>query len=342
MQQLSDGVGTLGTVGKELFGLRMALKAKQQTLDEEFAAIRREIGETDGHLNPDLYVDLQRRLRAAKQSLEELDRQEITKQKGQAALANALEALREAWREEFGTVQRRAEEVNARDLPIRLELHYRGNKDRFAAYLRDLVQGTGIKGDTMARVAADFVDPIAVYQAMEANDDQWQKAVPMASSRQSFEAKIRGKLAEFLTFRVPDRLELTLRGRALSKQSLGQRTSALVLFLLEKGGYDLLLIDQPEDDLDNQTIYQDVIKRLRELKREHQFVFATHNANIPVLGEAEMVAACAYAADGDKPGMTVREGSTDKHAIQQNIISVMEGGDEAFQLRNQIYEQWRH
>ena len=40
--------------------------------------------------------------------------------------------------------------------------------------------------------------------------------------------------------------------------------------------------------------------------------------------------------------MTVREGSTDKHDIQRDIISVMEGGDEAFQLRNQIYEQWRH
>ncbi len=342
LQHLTEGVGTLGKVGRELFGLRMALKAKQQTLDEEFAAIRREIGETDGHLNPDLYVDLQRRLRTARQSLEELDKQEVVKQKGQTALATSMETLREAWREEYQVVQRRAEEVNVRDLPIRLEVRYRDNKDRFAAYLRDLVQGTGIRADTVARVAADFVDPIAVYQALEANDDLWQKAVPMGSSRQNFEARIRGKLAEFLTFRVPDRLELTLRGRPLAKQSLGQRTSALVLFLLEKGGYDLLLIDQPEDDLDNQTIYQDVIKRLRELKHKHQFVFATHNANIPVLGEAEMVAACAYVADGDKSGMTVQEGSTDKHDIQQAIISVMEGGDEAFRLRNQIYEQWRH
>ncbi len=342
LAQLTSGAETLGTVRAELNGLRTTLKDKQQDLAEEFAAIRREIGETDGHLNPDLYVDLQRRLRVAKQSLEELDRQEIIKQKGQTALANSLETLRQAWHEEFQVVQKRAEAVNTRELPIRLELFYRGNKERFAAYLRDLVQGTGIKGETVARVAAEFVDPIEVYEAMEANGEAWQKAVPMGSSRQSFEARVRGKLAEFLTFRVPDRLELTLHGRPLSKQSLGQRTSALVLFLLEKGDYDLLLIDQPEDDLDNQSIYQDVIKRLRDLKHKHQFVFATHNANIPVLGEAEMVAACAYASEGDKSGMTVREGSTDKHDIQQAIISVMEGGDEAFRLRNQIYEQWRH
>ena len=342
LAQLTSGAEKLGTVREELNGLRVKLQAKQQDLAEEFAAIRREIGETDGHLNPDFYVDLQRRLRVAKQSLEELDRQEITKQKGQTALANSLESLRQAWHEEFQVVQKRAEAVNARELPIRLELVYRGNKERFAAYLRDLVQGTGIRAETVARVAAEFIDPIEIYQAMETNGDTWQKAVPMGSSRQSFEARIRGKLAEFLTFRVPDRLELTLRGRPLSKQSLGQRTSALVLFLLEKGGYDLLLIDQPEDDLDNQTIYQDVIKRLRELKHKHQFVFATHNANIPVLGEAEMVAACAYTANGDKFSMKVQEGSTDKHDIQQAIISVMEGGDEAFRLRNQIYEQWRH
>jgi hypothetical protein len=109
------------------------------------------------------------------------------------------------------------------------------------------------------------------------------------------------------------------------------------LFLLERGDYDLLLIDQPEDDLDNQTIYQDVIQRLLELKTKHQFVFATHNANIPVLGESEMVASCSFKEDG----LQLSIGSTDHPPIQRDIISVMEGGKDAFALRNRIYEQWK-
>ena len=249
-----------------------------------------------------------------------------------------MDALREAWRAEFLVVKARVDEVNARGLPIRLEIFDRDNKARFEEYLRDLVRGTGIRGETIERMAAEFIDPIEIYRQMESNGERWVKAVPVATQRQSFEERIRGTLAQFLTFRVPDRLELTLRGQPLAKQSLGQRTSALVLFLLEKGGYDLLLIDQPEDDLDNQTIYQDVIKRLRELKQKHQFVFATHNANLPVLGEAEMVASCAYGPHG----MELKEGSTDQQRIQADIISVMEGGDEAFRLRNQIYQQWGH
>lgn len=65
-----------------------------------------------------------------------------------------------------------------------------------------------------------------------------------------------------------------------------------MLFELSQQENEVVIIDQPEDDLNNQTIYDDVIKLIRKLKPSAQFIFATHNANIPVLGDAEQVIAC--------------------------------------------------
>ncbi|WP_250186107.1 AAA family ATPase [Escherichia coli] len=94
-------------------------------------------------------------------------------------------------------------------------------------------------------------------------------------------------LVEFVTCQVPNRFVIRYRGKELKHHSLGQRASALLLYVLSQRQNDVIIIDQPEDDLDNQTIYDDVIKLLREMKPHAQFIFATHNANFPVLGDAE-------------------------------------------------------
>ncbi len=120
--------------------------------------------------------------------------------------------------------------------------------------------------------------------------------------------------------------------------SLGQRASAVILFILTKEDNDLIIIDQPEDDLDNQTIYTDVIKELQQLKQKTQFIFATHNPNIPVLGDCEQVISCKYFEES----LNTVIGSIDCKDIQDEIVNIMEGGEEAFYRRNQIYKIWKH
>lgn len=70
-----------------------------------------------------------------------------------------------------------------------------------------------------------------------------------------------------------------------------------------------------------------------------QFIFATHNANIPVLGDSEMLVACQYSAT-DKAEIVVESGSIDNRNIQEKIIQIMEGGKEAFDRRKSIYKIW--
>ena len=113
--------------------------------------------------------------------------------------------------------------------------------------------------------------------------------------------------------------------------------SALILFVLSHQENDVVIIDQPEDDLDNQTIYNDVITLVKKLKPQTQFIFATHNANFPVLGDAEHIHACRYADET----IQIRSGSIDSPAIQQDIVNIMEGGEDAFNQRKKIYQIWK-
>ena len=112
----------------------------------------------------------------------------------------------------------------------------------------------------------------------------------------------------------------------------------MMLFILSQKDCDLLMIDQPEDDLDGQSIYEEVVKLIRELKPNQQFIFATHNANFPVLGDAELVVSCQYNEDK----ITVEGASIDDKESQKKIVNIMEGGREAFERRKIIYQQWEH
>jgi chromosome segregation protein len=146
-----------------------------------------------------------------------------------------------------------------------------------------------------------------------------------------------GNLSALLTWQVPNEYAIRYHGKHLKNHSLGQRASALILFVLSQNDNDVIIIDQPEDDLDNQTIYEDVIKLVRRLKSKTQFIFATHNPNIPVLGDAEQIISCTYTEDAIEPAT----GSIDSPEQQTAIVSIMEGGSEAFQRRKEIYEIWR-
>jgi len=153
---------------------------------------------------------------------------------------------------------------------------------------------------------------------------------------EAFKQGIITNLAELLCFQVPNSHEVTYHGKALKSHSLGQRASAMMLFILSQKDKDLLIIDQPEDDLDSQTVYEEVVKLLRTLKPSQQFIFATHDANFPVLGDAETVSSCE--ATDDK--IVVTTGSIDSAECQKRFVRIMEGGPEAFERRKTIYQIW--
>ena len=129
------------------------------------------------------------------------------------------------------------------------------------------------------------------------------------------------------------------RFRSIQEGSPGQKTAALLAFLLSYGNEPLIL-DQPEDDLDNHLIYDLIVTQLRAIKRHRQVIVVTHNANIAVNGDAELV--LALAARG---GETQKEceGSLQEQQVRDTICTVMEGGRRAFDDRyRRIALEGRH
>lgn len=118
--------------------------------------------------------------------------------------------------------------------------------------------------------------------------------------------------------------------------SAGQQASALLGTLLSQGGTPLI-IDQPEDDLDSDTVQQ-IVSKIWLSKNRRQLVFSSHNANLVVNGDADLVLVCAYLTAGDQSAGHIKEqGAIDVAAVRDEITSVMEGGERAFRLRKEKY-----
>jgi hypothetical protein len=133
-----------------------------------------------------------------------------------------------------------------------------------------------------------------------------------------------------------DTLEITMFDNGIPKQveqlSKGQRATALLPLIL-RGSTAPLIVDQPEDDLDNSFIYQALVKSVRSLKSRRQLIFVTHNANIPVLGEADSVIVMEMSTP--TKALPPRIGGLEDR--KQDILDLLEGGKEAFEQREQRY-----
>ena len=110
--------------------------------------------------------------------------------------------------------------------------------------------------------------------------------------------------------------------------SQGEQAATLLNILMNQSKGPLI-IDQPEEDLDNKII-NDIIKTIHRTKDDRQLILSTHNANIVVNGDSECVLELSL-------GKQIASGAIDENSVHQSIISTMEGGKDAFKLRRKKY-----
>ena len=117
--------------------------------------------------------------------------------------------------------------------------------------------------------------------------------------------------------------------KPITQGSQGQRSAALLAFLLAFGEEPLVL-DQPEDDLDNHLIYDLVVQQIRENKLRRQLIIVTHNPNVLINGDAEMIHVFRFSGGQCK---IVKGGALQDWDVREEVCQVMEGGREAFARR---------
>ncbi len=306
------------------------------SLQEEFAQVERQLAQELKQsgmtaIQPDDFLAQQQRKTKAEQMLEALAKQESQQSNIRDALFTEIDKLNELWLREFNTIKVELDRVNANRTALQIEADFKGDKEAAIGFMQQLFKGSNIRETTLRAVMEDYADFGGLLRALPG------ALTKARNTSEAFEKTFMQNLVEFVAWQVPNRFVIRYRGKELKHHSLGQRASALLLYVLSQRQNDVIIIDQPEDDLDNQTIYDDVIKLLREMKPHAQFIFATHNANFPVLGDSEQVHACRYQDEK----VAVQSGSIDARPVQDAIINIMEGGQEAFNRRKEVYNLWK-
>ena len=342
----AGAIQTLDTIRAELSkteSLQTGLSGKhaelvliRQSLVEEFAEVERRLAaELKDSASPNVsseeFLRLKRRLVQADQLLTALSKQAQQKDSAESILVQELQALDGLWLEEFRIIKAELDKVGGQNSSLAIACGYKEDRGALLAFMKDIFKGSGIRETTFQGIIEKYPDFVAIYRDFD-NAKQY-----FGNNPQQFADLFMKDLKALLTYQVPNRFTITYRGKELAHHSLGQRACALILFVLSQRENDVIIIDQPEDDLDNRTIYEDVIKLVREMKPGVQFIFATHNPNIPVLGDAEQIHACAFMDDA----VAVQSGGIDAPAQQKTIVEIMEGGREAFNRRKEIYRIWK-
>lgn len=310
-------------------GFIKKLKEKKDGLKEEFAKTKRNIAIPN--LNPDDFLKLSRQIEVSKLKLIEIEKSEKKRNEHLDSLNNKISELNYLWHEEYKILEKEVQRINEYKSSLSISVKYKGRTDSFIEKMKQTFKGSGIRETAYQNIQTDYKDFIEIYR-----DKDKLNNILNNNQLAEFNRLFAENLFELLTFRVDNKFTIKYNNKPLKDHSLGQRATALILFLLAQKETDILIIDQPEDDLDNQTIYEDVIKEIKSLKGKMQFIFATHNANIPVLGDSEKIVSCKYT----ESKIDVHGGTIDNHATQKQIVSIMEGGEEAFNRRKNIYELW--
>lgn len=305
------------------------------------------------------YYELRKAQEHANESLkqEEALRREIDRMEGIEAELRDLEDLHERELLERDNSRREADllgdelySLRARHVQsindefgehVVLTLHQGASSDAHVHKIVDLLRGSNLRNqEDVARDLAARLTPQELIGIVESSDakmlaDRLGRDISQAN-RLIAHLSANEDLYTLESMVSDDVLDITMfvRGesRPISQLSKGQMATALLPLILRDADYPLIF-DQPEDDLDNAYISKTLIERILQLKKRRQLVFVTHNANIPVLGEADLVISMEVV--GSTSARIHSQGDVDE--MKTEIISLLEGGKEAFKQRQQRY-----
>jgi len=223
---------------------------------------------------------------------------------------------------------------------IRIVVMRGGQADEFASALTEALRGSGLRYNDLVSALAPRISPRELLEALD-NDD-FDLIASRGSLTKDRAAKIVVALKDadlgiIATAPVDDDVTFSLMDgpdyKDISELSTGQRCT-VILPLVLRHMERILIVDQPEDHIDNAFIADTLIKSILARPANGQLLFSTHNANIPVLGSADFVV--QLGSDGRR-GFPIAYGALADAPVVHAITSVMEGGEAAFRQRADFY-----
>lgn len=336
LDELALAEGEVATIANARNAGRLATEEKARQLRKELEALQAGAGNI---------ARQGQQLRERKAQLEALKALLAQRSAGlvdlgskRGAVLDRLEELRDA---RFAARALAAKNLSKILAPrIRISVSRAGQYEPFSAAIADALKGSGLKYGDLAQALARKVSPRELLEAAEADDISFiAEAAGITPDRaERLLAHLREvDLGAIGTANVEDLVDLQLLDGAdykdISELSTGQRCTVVLPIVLRHADR-MLIVDQPEDHIDNAFIADTLIQSVLARDPAGQIIFTSHNANIPVLGNADKVV--QLGSDGRR-GFALAAAGLETTPIVQAITSVMEGGVQAFEQRRSFY-----
>jgi len=338
--------GEIATTEKEIATLKATWNQRKASAEANYERLLRELQKSK--IDGEEFIRLKRQieeLRPLKEKRETLTRDLSEHQEERRKLLDEWENLKSA---EYRALEAAARRVSKKLKDrVRVEVEMAGARDPLEKLLREMIGGnlsatferlrrpdlslpefaTRCRNGREALVKQYGVSAAAADRIIQGGEDLFMKI-------EELELPSTTKI-ELNT--APEKEAPSWQG--LDSLSTGQKATAVLLLLLLESEAPLI-VDQPEDDLDNRFITDGVVPTMRREKRLRQFIFSTHNANIPVLGDAELIVGLATAVqDSADHGRTdpAYMGAIDTGPVRELVEEILEGGKTAFEMRRLKY-----
>lgn len=226
---------------------------------------------------------------------------------------------------------------------IKLSINRNGQQNQFSALISDSLRGSNLKYNEIALILANCITPRMLLEAVENFDVELISDISGINSDRV--ARIlnhlnNADLTLLGTIDVDDNISMSLldgcQYKDITTLSTGQRCTVVLPIVLTHNE-KVVIVDQPEDHIDNAFIANTLIHAILLRDKNSQIIFSTHNPNIPVLGNADNV--IHLDSDG-KRGYVMAKGELNQEDIVDSISTVMEGGSQAFASRSKFYNQY--
>lgn len=325
--------------------LDLAITSEEEALEKAY----KEIPYCEGRSGKEIgiqYQSLIRDIESIRPKISQQSEQKSALENLQKSRITLLEELSEARAERSAQLQRALKGLNHKlAYKLKLTILPEANRIPLIGFLDNCrLEGIGLKRLAWIEKAEDF-SPVKFAEMIKRGADALEGAGwGVTSSVASAIARLPlSKILEIEELELPDTITIELNVahesnvnyRPLNKLSTGQQCTA-ILHMLLLDNRDPLIMDQPEDNLDNAFIADRIVNELRSAKISRQFLFATHNANIPVFGDAEWIGVF----DADENHACIRDdlqGAIDLPQVQKKTAEILEGGRMAFIQRKEKY-----
>lgn len=303
LEQLQAGAGEIA----KRFADLQAKQSRVQSLEKEAKRLAENLTEVEG---------------GEAMALDELDRLRAQIHASRAEAARSLEA--------------------ALGPQISVTVEQSGLTNDYANAIAEALRGSGMQYNTLARELSNRMSPRELSEVLRRGEVEAlveAGGLTAGRARKVVDALAKADLGPIMGAELRDLVTLRLLDggeyKPTTRLSTGQRCTVVLAILLSHRDRPIV-VDQPEDNLDNAFVVETLVRSIVSASSATQLIVTTHNANIPVLGDASKVV--VLGSDGER-GFIRHEGPLTDRSIVKHITNVMEGGREAFERRAKFYSE---